>query len=453
MQAEVRISACTAPDELTVPLPSGVEGRFYGGCVERARNEALAAWMAEHRMTEGELADAVNGELGKLTGRDGLVSDRTVRRWLSGENRWPQTRQRTVLEQLAGRSAESLGFVPRGSRSVPPEEVDPVQRRVFLTATTGTALAATAAATGRGAPPRIGMSDVGRLAARLADVVASDDRHGGTTALETRAAALARQTLDLQQRGTVTTRVRGHLYSLAASFTSSAMWAATDGHRLDIAQQHMQRAVTLAGLSGDAAVRFRVWGHAGALYRQLGRYTDALAADDAARATVITRRDPLYASLAHARVAVTHADLGAPTAALRSLGHAEDALARADQDLPRPPWMRFYDQAELELLTLITHTVLGRWADAEAHAHHYLALLRPELVRNRSLSLAYLAHAQLEQGALEPAVASARAVPPEARKGRAGQMIDRFTARLAEVAPRTPEARVWADHLHEGKTA
>ncbi|MFD0386494.1 hypothetical protein ACFQ2B_40575 [Streptomyces stramineus] len=69
--------------------------------MERTRNEALAEWMAEHQMTEGELADAVNGELGALTGRDGLVSDRTVRRWLSGETRWPQTRQCKVLEQLA----------------------------------------------------------------------------------------------------------------------------------------------------------------------------------------------------------------------------------------------------------------------------------------------------------------------------------------------------------------
>ncbi|MEU7106502.1 Tat pathway signal protein [Streptomyces sp. NPDC046215] len=422
--------------------------------MERTRNEALAEWMAEHQMTEGELADAVNGELGALTGRDGLVSDRTVRRWLSGETRWPQTRQCKVLEQLAGRSAEALGFVPRRSRSrsAPPQEVEPVQRRVFLTATTGTALAATAVA-GQGPRPRVGMSDVNRLAARLADVVASDDRHGGTTALETRAAALARQTLDLQQRGSSTTRVRSHLYALAAAFTSSAMWAATDGQRLDTAQQHMQRAVTLAGLSGDGAVRFRVWGHAAALYRQLGRYTDALAADDAARAVVITRRDPLYASLAHARIAVTHADLHARTAALRSLGHAQDALTRADRNTPRPPWMQFYDEAELELLTLITHTVLGQWADAEAHAHQHLALLRPELVRNRALSLAYLAHAQLEQGALEPAVASALAVPADARQGRAGQKLAQFTARLAAVAPRTPEARAWADHCHEGKTS
>lgn len=236
----------------------------------------------------------------------------------------------------------------------------------------------------KGPSPRVGAPDVELLTAKLAAVVASDNRHGGTTKVEVRAAQLARQTLALQQHGTVTSRVRGQLYSLAAAFTSSAMWAAIDGHRLDAAQQHMQQAVTLAGLSGDTAIVFRVWGHAGALYRHLGRYTDALAADDAARSTSIVRRDPLYASLAHARTAVHHGDLRDHNAVKRSIGHAHDALTRADTTAPRPPWMLFYDQAELELLGLIAHVSLHHWADAEAHAHRHLALLRPDLVRNRS---------------------------------------------------------------------
>ncbi|MEV0444567.1 hypothetical protein AB0I84_32020 [Streptomyces spectabilis] len=293
------------------------------------------------------------------------------------------------------------------------------------------------------------MSDVQRLSAKLVQIVASDDRHGGTERVERRAERLARQTLTLQQHGTATARVRSHLYSLAAAFTSSAMWAAIDGGRLDAAQIHMQESVTLAGLSADPAIQFRVWGHAGALYRHLGQYTDALAADDVARASSIFRRDPLYASLAHARTAVHHGDLRDRQAVRRSIGHAQDALARADQHAPRPPWMRFYDQAELELLSLIAHSALGNWEDAEAHAHRNLALLRPELARNRALAHVHMARAQLEQGAVDAALAAARSIPRDAWHGRTGQLLKAFNTRLTALAPDNPQVREWTEYTRE----
>ncbi|ARX85499.1 Tat pathway signal protein [Streptomyces alboflavus] len=418
--------------------------------MERRRNDALVQWMSEFKMTTREFVDALNDFIRELTGRQGLITERTVHKWRSGETRWPQSVQRTALQAVTGRAPTELGFVVPDRRTARSKEAPSVHRRRFLATTAGGALAA---ATPAGAArSRVGMSDVQRLTAKLSAVVASDDRHGGTETVETRAGQLARQTLALQQRGTATSRVRSHLYSLAAAFTSSAMWAAIDGHRLTAAQQHMQQAVTLAGLSADPAIQFRVWGHAGALYRHLGRYTDALAADDAARSTSIFRRDPLYASLAHARTAVHHGDLRDHDAVRRSLRNAQDALTRADPDAPRPPWMRFYDQAELELLALIAHSALGGWAESEAHAHHNLALLRPDLLRNRSLTLAHLARAQLEQGELEVAVDSAGRIPRDAWRGRTGGLVRVFTARLVDLAPDEPMTRAWADHAREKGT-
>jgi hypothetical protein len=294
----------------------------------------------------------------------------------------------------------------------------------------------------------VGVAHVKQLTAHLPALVESDDRHGGTEAVERRAAQLARQTLELQQQGTATSRVRGQLYSLGATFTSSAMWAAIDGRRLDAAQRYMHEAVTLAGLSGDSTIQFRVWGHAASLYRQLGRHHDAIAADSAARATSVFRRDPLYASLAHARTAAHHGDLHDHNAVKRSIDHAQDALARADLSAPRPPWMRFYDQAELELLTLIAHFALNSWADAEAYGHRTLALLRPDLVRNRSLALVYTAWAQLEQGELEAAVTTAQAIPGDARHGRVELLLQGFTKRLAEIAPKAAAVGEWVHHAH-----
>ncbi|MEI5100978.1 Tat pathway signal protein [Streptomyces sp. PmtG] len=421
--------------------------------MERERNEHLIGWMTEYEMAARELVDALNEYVEELTGRRGMITERTVLKWRSGEIRWPQTVQRTALQAVTGRDPVELGFAaPR--RANHKKEDSPVLRRNFVTAS-GTALAALTPASAltraQDSRPRVGMSDVHRLSAKLAKIVASDDRHGGTEKVEQRAGQLARQTLTLQKHGTATARVRGHLYCLAAAFTSSAMWAAIDGGRLDAAQTHMQESVTLAGLSADAAIQFRVWGHAGALYRHLGRYTDALAADDVARSSSIFRRDPLYASLAHARTAVHHGDLHDHEAVRRSIGHAQDALARADQHTPRPPWMRFYDQAELELLSLIAHAALGNWEDAEAHAHRNLALLRPELARNRALARVHMARAQLEQGAVDAAVDTARSIPRDAWHGRTGQLLKAFSARLTTLAPNEPQVRDWADFTREAR--
>ncbi|MEY9998098.1 hypothetical protein ABIE67_010217 [Streptomyces sp. V4I8] len=364
---------------------------------EHERNEALIQWMTEHQMTAREFADALNQCIRELTGHQSLITERTVLKWRSGETRWPHTLHRTAIQTVTRREPAGLGFMPpRRSVSTAKHQLLSGRTHRFF---------GPVAPSSHSARPRVGVAHIKQLTAYLPALVESDDRHGGTEAVERRAAQLARQTLGLQQQGTATSRVRAQLYSLGATFTSSAMWAAIDGRRLDAAQRYMHEAVTLAGLSGDSAIQFRVWGHAASLYRQLGRYHDAIAADSAARATSVFRRDPLYASLAHARTAAHHGDLHDHSAVKRSIDLAQDALARADLSAARPAWMRFYDQAELELLALIAHFALSSWADAEAYGHRTLALLRPDLVRNRSLALVYTAWASRRRPNADPLTA------------------------------------------------
>lgn len=267
-------------------------------------NQILKARMAESGFTQAELAEAVNADL-RAAGYEGTVSDRTVRNWLTGKTRWPHHRQRAALEAVFKCPVAELGFAPRGgdsSGTAPPE--DPVHRRRFVSASAGIALTATAPA--YGAQPRVGASDVQRLLAKFAVVIASDHRYGGKLTIETQASGLAGEAMALQARGTASQRVRGALYGCAASFTSSAMWAAIDGRRFDAAQRHFDRASSLAAMSGDTTIPFRIWSHAGSLYRHMVRPADALAANDVARRLPIARRDPLFASLGHARHAAIH---------------------------------------------------------------------------------------------------------------------------------------------------
>ncbi|GAA1912571.1 hypothetical protein GCM10009716_22950 [Streptomyces sodiiphilus] len=311
------------------------------------------------------------------------------------------------------------------------------------------AAAATAAASGTAAPRRIGMSDVERLRERFVEIIASDHRHGGQLGIEKRAAVLADDALTLQKASSATQRVRNSLYASAAAFTSSAMWAAIDGRRYDAAKSYMREAQALAEMSGDQTIKFRIWSHAGTMYRHMGRPADALAANDVARNLHLTRRDPLFASLGLARQGAIQGTAQDRTGVRRAFEQAQETMLRADPTDNRPVWMiAFYDQAELDSLALSAHLALGDYPTAEYHAHRCLSALRPHMVRSRAVATTRLAHAQLGQGDADTATATAMAVPAEAagRHPRVTRMLEKFGSALATTAPRSSAVQMWSEH-------
>ncbi|MGW0737676.1 XRE family transcriptional regulator [Streptomyces sp. NPDC002851] len=419
--------------------------------MDTTRNTALAAWMDEHGHSSNTLADAVNKALERVTGKTGGLDGSSVRDWKAGRVRWPKSATRKALEDVTGLPATALGFVPRGrtpSTPAPPQE-DPDMKRRTLVGGIAAAAATATAAPGTAAPRRIGMSDVDQLQRRFAEIIASDHRHGGQVTIEQRAAALADEALNLQNSGSATQRVRSHLYACAASFRSSAMWAAIDGRRYNDATGHMREAQALAELSGDQAIKFRIWSHAGTLYRHMGRPADAFAANDVARNLHITRRDPMFASLGMARQMAIHGVAQDRSSLRRTCDQAQDAMDRADPDAYRPVWLlAFYDQAELHSLALTAHLAVGDYPAAEYHAHRCLAALRPHMRRSRSITTSRLAHAQLAQGYADAATLTAMTVPADAatRHARVSRMLQEFGAALRATAPRSSSVRTWTEH-------
>ncbi|MYT30513.1 MULTISPECIES: Tat pathway signal sequence domain protein [unclassified Streptomyces] len=417
-----------------------------------SRNAVLEDWMKEHGYSANSLAEAVNSAVGDLTGRVGGLDGSSVRDWKAGRVRWPKSATRVALEKVTGLPATALGFVPRGQSPSPafaPPSEDAVERRRFIAA--GTAMTAAAATPMLAVNHRVGTSDVERLQRRFSEIIASDHRHGGRLDIERKAAALADEALALQHSGSASQRVRSCVYGCAAAFRSSAMWAAIDGRRYKDAVSHMREAQALAELAADPAIKFRIWSHAGTLYRHMGRLSEAIAANDVARSLSIARRDPMFACLGHARQAASYGLIGDTTAVRRTLGRAEEALERADPILPRPAWMAAVgDGAELETLALAAHLGLGEFERAEARAHRGLALLRPQMQRDRALNTARLALAQLGQGDLEPAIATAMSIPTEAflRHPRIARLVGEFDTKLHTAAPRGPLAREWDQYAH-----
>ncbi|WP_031487747.1 hypothetical protein [Streptomyces bicolor] len=417
-----------------------------------SRNDVLAAWMSDHDMSARELADAVNDAISELTGKPGDTAERTVFRWLSGENRWPQERQRRALEAVTGLAITALGFVRRGKRkTVPaPSPEDPsVHRRRFFGAATGTAAAVAVpfvtAASSR--PKHVGTADVIRLRDHVENLVQLDAKRGGHAALERAALAGADEALGLQRRST-TQRVRQRLFAVASDFTATASWSLIDAGHLDAAGKHLDRALTLAGMSQDPDMTMQVWNLRAMLARQRNEFGEAVAAAQAAQGTTIARRSPLHASLAHARTAIGLAHAGDHRMALRSLGRAEDALERADLAASVPTWIAFYGPAELHSLTAIVRDVVGHPAEAEAASYRALSALPKAYRRNRAHTTARLALAQLHQRDVEQACATSgdvfKIMAGDPLPGRTRQLLGDFHRELITVAP--PRiAHEWTD--------
>ncbi|MGW0837458.1 XRE family transcriptional regulator [Streptomyces prunicolor] len=420
--------------------------------MDTTRNAVLEAWMTEHAYSSNSLADAVNLAVERLTGRPGGLDGSSIRGWKAGRVTWPKSATRKALEDISGLTAIALGFVPRGrvlSTPAPPQQQeDPDMKRRTLVGGIAAA-AATVAVPGTSSPRRIGMSDVDRLQKRFAELIASDHRHGGQLGIEQRAAALANEALNLQNTHSATERVRSSLYASAAAFRSSAMWAAIDGRRFDDAKVHMREAQALAEMSGDQAIKFRIWSHAGTMYRHMGRPAEAIAANDVARNLRITRRDPLFACLGHARQAATYGLTGDNMAVRRALGCARDAFDHADQSLSRPMWMTAArDGAEFETLALAAHLRLGNFEQAETHAHRSLTLLRPQMQRDRAINTTRLAAAQLGQGDVELAIVTAMKVPSDVatQHARVTRMLQDFGAALRTTASSRTLVETWTEH-------
>ncbi|MFJ6480234.1 XRE family transcriptional regulator [Streptomyces sp. NPDC091682] len=364
-------------------------------------NPELAAAMTDCQMGQAELARRVNAEIETLTGQPGHMTDRDVRRLLAGHTRWPHAKQRLSIERVLGRSATDLGFVPRSKKAAQAPPEDPMHRRSLFTFAVGTAVAATV-----GATRRLGQSDVHRFEAEHAKIIAQDQEFGGAQKVENDAVELAMRIKSaLAGGGAASARVRTKLYCLASDVTCSAAFAAIDAQTRSRARGHLDTAVTFAGLSGDSETQYHVWNHLSMVAGQRKDHAEVSAAADAAKSLSIAKKDPLYASLAHMRNAHAHAGRNDRSAAVKGLGAAERSFGR-HTPIQRPPWIEFFDGAELDGLTSIVWLRLNEPDRAEYHLHRALAAIHPDRVRNRTYYIAHLSLAQARQGDFESACAT-----------------------------------------------
>ncbi|MEI5100235.1 hypothetical protein RB200_19010 [Streptomyces sp. PmtG] len=216
-------------------------------------NKKLAAQMEQLGLGQAELARQLNAEIELLTGKLGKVTDADVRRWLRGQTKWPQDRIRLPLERVLSASSEDLGFVPRK------REANPVHRRTFLNASSGSAIAlGTSGISDHG---RLGIRDVRRFHQDYVAILRADNAGRGSEKVENLAVELASRIQSTLALSTASTRVRDMLHRLAAEAIGLAAFASLDASAPQQARTHLDRALTFAGLSRDSEAMYHVWNH------------------------------------------------------------------------------------------------------------------------------------------------------------------------------------------------
>ncbi|WP_307795458.1 hypothetical protein [Actinacidiphila acididurans] len=257
-----------------------------------------------------------------------------------------------------------------------------------------------------------------------------DDRLGGG-AVRHRVAADLRLVCGLLRRGQPSGRdTRARLLRVAADLAQLGGWAATDTGRLGAAQRHYLTGLRLAHTAGDRPMAVALWGGLALQEVIAGRPNDAVAAAEAA-VRAAGSAPPAVRALAASRLARAHAALGAEGAFRRAMAEAERRLEAARTD-PGPPWLYWFDPAELTAQTGLALLDLGAAAEAAPLLEKALAAQDPAFLRDRSLYSVRAAQAHALTGDLDTAL----------ELGREASRLSRYcgSPRLADALDTLKEA-------------
>ncbi|CAM5741042.1 hypothetical protein SMICM304S_03555 [Streptomyces microflavus] len=233
------------------------------------------------------------------------------------------------------------------------------------------------------------------------------------------------------------------------------MWAAIDGRRYDVAKAHMREAQSLAEMSGDQAIKFRIWSHAGTMYRHMGRPptrappTMSPATSTSPAATRCSHAWDMPARLPPSASPATPQPYGMPLAVLRTHWNARIRIWLSQV------WMAaVHDGAELETLALSAHLRLGNFEQAESHAPPK----RPCSALRCSATAPSTPPGSRApgQGEADAATATAMKVPADAatRHARVSRMLQEVRVRAPRHRPaqhHRPDLDRAHHHLEDGR--
>jgi transcriptional regulator with XRE-family HTH domain/tetratricopeptide (TPR) repeat protein len=382
-------------------------------------------------------------ERSRQIGRPLSLSVRQVRRWESENPPLPLPAYQAVLEALLGVPIEQLGFQPvweqefgrRGataggaginrSSSDDLEGYDPVRRREFVAgaAALGTTVLAT---TGPGAvlgTTVLGAAGAGTevdtSAARFGPAEA--DEHGPRTgfalitaqhrtmywsvpaaAMFAPVAAHSELGLGLLRSAKSSGERAGLALPVAETALLAARMAFFDLLRPEVAQDFFDTALDAAVESGDRAMQSAVLTHMAFVPAFAGIAAPARALMARAHRVADHAVGSTQQSWMLAVEAEVETKLGNPDHAASLISRSETALHGEPDEVPQ--WLDFFDEARLDSFKGFCHLSTGRPQLAARALEQTLRNLPGTAVKQRSIALADLAQARVQQGELEESV-------------------------------------------------
>jgi len=288
------------------------------------------------------------------------------------------------------------------------------------------------------APDHVGLADVARLESITAQLRAMDHEHGGGACRD----AVLAQVAWAQQllRAQVSEDSVRALHIAVADLHNLAGWTSFDVGMVGPARRHFARALEHARFADEPSLVAKVlyclgrlhvhhtWGAQALRLFQLGQ----VAAQQSGFGRAI--------AMLHANLAWAHAVVGETRQALACIERARDEYARAEHD-EAPPWVRFFDSAELQALR---GTALASLAEptpqqrAEAIERFSIstALRELPLARPRAFELTALAWLLIEDGDVAQGIQVGHQAVDLAAQLRSQRVVDRFAPLRARLARR-----------------
>jgi transcriptional regulator with XRE-family HTH domain len=300
-------------------------------------------------------------------------------------------------------------------------------------------------------PDRIALSDVERLAAITEQLRAADRQFGGGSCRDAVLAQLTWASQLLRARADQPTTEA--LHRAVADLHLLAGWASFDLGVLGEARRHFARALEHARFVNEASLAAKAMYCMGRLHLHHGWNVQALRLFQVGQVAAQESGHGRAVAMLHINLAWAHAVLGDARQALACIGRARDEYGRCEHE-SAPPWLAFFDSAELQALRGITLAHLPdptpqQRAEAIERFSFSTAVRGEPFARSRTFDLIALAWLLIDSGEVEHGLRVGHEALDAAGTIRSRRVIDRMAALRASLARRRshPDARDLANRI------
>jgi transcriptional regulator with XRE-family HTH domain len=278
------------------------------------------------------------------------------------------------------------------------------------------------------APDHVGHTDVERLCAVTAALRALDYQYGGGAVRDAVLAQLA-WAQQLVRSLVAEDAVHG-LHVAVADLHNLAGWTSFDIGRTGPARRHFDRAIEHATHVAEKSLVAKALYCQGRVHLHHGWSIQAVKLMQLGQVSAEESGHVRTIAMMHANLAWAHAAAGDTKPALAAAARARDIYAHADEQ-EAPPWVRFFDAAELQALRAMTLATLPEptaQQRAEAIERFSLSTVMRDvgLARSRAFEFTALSIVLLAEGELAEAVRVGHQAADLAVEIRSKRVVDRM---------------------------